>query len=54
MKNMTSNLALIVQKLLFCNTCSSKPKFAICRHDVQQLLFCSTCASKPKFASLYA
>ena len=37
MKNMTSNLALIVQKLLFCNTCACKPKFAVCMHESYML-----------------
>ena len=33
MKNMTSNLALIVQQLLFCNTCEFKPIFEVCMHE---------------------
>ena len=37
MKNMTSNLALIVQQLLFCNTCASKPKFEVRIHESYNL-----------------
>ena len=34
MKNMTSNLALIVHQLLFCNTCASASKLGCAIKDL--------------------